>query len=532
MQVRASLGDRYDEVLTDGAMALVGRLHEELDTRRGQLLDDRLDLQSRLDAGESLDFRTAPEDFTVAPVPDALQDRRVEITGPTSRKMVINALNSGARGFMADFEDSNSPYWTNMVGGQVNLADAIRGTIEHDEKGKHYELQDDPAVLHVRPRGLHLPEAHLQLDGQPVAGAFVDFGLYVHANAEALLDRGWGPYFYIPKLESEREAALWRDAFTIAEEAIGLDRGTIKATVLIETIPAAFCMDAILYELRDHIAGLNAGRWDYIFSVIKRFREHEEFLTPDRSDVTMTVPFMNAYSDLVVKTSHARGAHAMGGMAAVIPSRTDEEANRKAFEAVRDDKKREAESGFDGTWVAHPDSVPVATEAFDEVLGDRANQVDRQRDDVTPSAGALLDVASTPGARTEEGLRSNINVGIQYISSWLRGNGAAGIYGLMEDAATAEIARGQVWQWIHHSAELDDGRTVTPDLVRELATSELEKIREEIGDDEWFEKEGRPDLSRSIFERVALSGDFVEFLTLPAYEELQKLEKQPGSDQA
>jgi malate synthase len=438
--------------------------------------------------------------------------------------MVINALNSGARGFMADFEDSNSPYWSNMVGGQVNLADAIRGTIEHDEEGKHYELEDDPAVLHVRPRGLHLPEAHLQIEGQPVAGAFVDFGLYVHGNAEALLERGWGPYFYIPKLESHREAALWRDAFVIAEDAIGLDRGTIKATVLIETIPAAFCMDAILYELRDHAAGLNAGRWDYIFSVIKRFRSREEFLTPDRSDVTMEVPFMRAYSDLVVKTCHARGAHAMGGMAAVIPSRSDEEANKKAFEAVREDKQREAEAGFDGTWVAHPDSVPVATEAFDDVLGSDANQLSRQRPDVSPSAAALLDVASTPGSRTEDGLRSNINVGIQYISSWLRGNGAAGIYGLMEDAATAEIARAQVWQWIHHSAELDDGRTVTPDLVRELATSELEKIREEIGDDEWFEKEGRPDLSRSVFERVSLSDDFVEFLTLPAYEELQKLE--------
>jgi malate synthase len=525
MQVRATQEDRYDEVLTDGAMALVGRLHEELDTRRRGLLEERLDLQSRLDAGEALDFTTAPEDFTVAPVPDALQDRRVEITGPTSRKMVINALNSGARGFMADFEDSNSPYWSNVIEGQVNLADAIRGQIEHDEKDKHYELEDDPAVLHVRPRGLHLPEAHLQLEGQPVAGAFVDFGLYVHRNAEALLERGWGPYFYIPKLESQHEAALWRDAFVIAEEELGLDRGTIKATVLIETIPAAFCMDAILYELRDHAAGLNAGRWDYIFSVIKRFRAREEFVTPDRSDVTMTVPFMKAYSDLVVKTCHARGAHAMGGMAAVIPSRSDEEANKKAFEAVRDDKQREAESGFDGTWVAHPDSVPVAKEAFDDVLGDRRNQVERQRDDVEPSADALLDVASTPGSRTEEGLRSNVNVGIQYISSWLRGNGAAGIYGLMEDAATAEIARGQVWQWIHHEAELDDGRTVTPDLVRELATSELEKIREEIGDDEWFEKEGRPDLSRSLFERVALSDDFVEFLTLPAYDELLKLEK-------
>src|SRR5215207_11463491 len=526
MQVRAPREDRYDEVLTDGAMALVGRLHEELDTRRRELLDERLDLQSRLDAGESLEFTIAPEDFMVAPVPDALQDRRAEITGPTSRKMVINALNSGARGFMADFEDSNSPYWSKMIEGQVNLADAIRGQIEHDEKDKHYELEDDPAVLQVRPRGLHLPETHLQLEGQPVAGAFVDFGLYVHRNAEALLERGWGPYFYIPKLESQQEAALWRDAFVIAEEALGLDRGTIKATVLIETIPAAFCMDAILYELRDHAAGLNAGRWDYIFSTIKRFRSRPEFVMPDRSAVTMTVPFMKAYSDLVVKTCHARGAHAMGGMAAVIPSRTDEEANKKAFEAVRDDKQREAEAGFDGTWVAHPDSVPVATEAFDDVLGDRPNQVEKQRDDVEPSAEALLDVASTPGDRTEEGLRSNVNVGIQYISSWLRGNGAAGIYGLMEDAATAEISRAQVWQWVRHGETLEDGRPVTPDLVRSIATDELERIRGEIGDDEWFVEQGRPELSRSLFERVALSGEeFVEFLTLPAYEELLKLER-------
>jgi malate synthase len=515
----------HQQALTDEALALVGRIHEELDGRRRQLLDARQELQERLDAGESLDFVTAPEDFRVAPVPDALQDRRVEITGPTSRKMIINALNSGARGFMADFEDSNSPTWRNMIEGQLNLTDAINGSIEHDEKGKHYELGENPAVLHVRPRGLHLPEAHLQLDGVPVAGAFMDLGLYVHRNAEALLGRGWGPYFYIPKLESHLEAALWRDAFVIAEETLGLERGTIKATVLIETIPAAFCMDAILYELRDHAAGLNAGRWDYIFSVIKRFRSRSEFVLPDRSEVTMTVPFMKAYSDLVVKISHARGAHAMGGMAAVIPSRTDEEANQRAFEAVRADKEREANGGFDGTWVAHPDSVAVATEAFDAALGERPNQVDRQRDDVEPSAEALLDVAATPGERTEEGLRSNVNVGIQYISSWLRGNGAAGIYGLMEDAATAEIARGQVWQWIKHEATLDDGRTVTPELVRELEGSELERIRSEIGDDEWFEREGRPDLSRDLFERVALSEKFVEFLTLPAYEELLRLER-------
>jgi malate synthase len=525
MQVRAPLEERYDEALTEGGLALVGRLHEELDGRRRALLDTRQELQARLDAGGTLDFVAAPEDFTIAPVPEALQDRRVEITGPTSRKMVINALNSGARGFMADFEDSNSPTWSNMVEGQVNLADAIRGDIEHDENGKHYELGTDPAVLHVRPRGLHLPEAHLEVEGEPVAGAFMDFGLYVHRNAEALLERGWGPYFYIPKLESEREAALWRDAFLIAEETLGVERGTIKATVLIETIPAAFCMDAILYELRDHAAGLNAGRWDYIFSVIKRFRSRADFVLPDRSEVTMTVPFMKAYSDLVVKTCHARGAHAMGGMAAVIPSRTDEEANKRALEAVRSDKEREANDGFDGTWVAHPDSVPVAMEAFDAVLGDRPNQVAKQRDDVTPSGDALLDVPSTPGERTEEGLRSNVNVGIQYLSSWLRGNGAAAIYGLMEDAATAEIARGQVWQWIRHGAKLDDGRTITPELVRELEDSELEKIRSEIGDDEWFEREGRPELSRSLFERVALSDDFIEFLTLPAYEELLRLEQ-------
>src|SRR5215204_3581722 len=491
MQVRAPLEDRYDDALTYVALALVGRLHEELDARRHELLHARQELQARLDAGESLDFVTAPSDFRVAPVPEALQDRRVEITGPTSRKMVINALNSGARGFMADFEDSNSPYWNNMVEGQVNLADAIRDSIEHDEKGKHYELGDEPAVLHVRPRGLHLGEAHLQLEGQPVAGAFMDFGLYVHRNTEALLERGWGPYFYIPKLESHREAALWRDAFVIAEETLGLERGTIKATVLIETIPAAFEMDAILYELRDHAAGLNAGRWDYIFSMIKRFRSRPDFVLPDRSEVSMTVPFMKAYSDLVVKTSHARGAHAMGGMAAVIPSRTDEEANKRAFESVKADKEREANDGFDGTWVAHPDSGPVAMEAFDAVLDHRPNQVDKQGDDVARSAGALLAVPETPGERTEQGLRANVNIGIQYISSWLRGNGAAAIYGLMEDAATAEISRSQVWQWV------------------------------ENGDYEWFEREGRPKESREIFEQVALADDYADFLTIPAYERLE-----------
>ena len=526
LQIEGPRGERFDEVFTDDALQLVGRLHEELEARRRELLRAREERQAELDAGGTFEFVTAPEDFTVAPVPDALADRRVEITGPASRKMVINALNSGARAFMADFEDSNSPTWSNMIGGQVNLGDAARGSIEHEENDKQYRLEEDHAVLLVRPRGLHLPERHMKLGGSELAGAFVDFGLFMHRCAGALLERGRGPYFYIPKLESHREAALWRDAFVIAEETLGLDRGTIKATVLIETVPAAFEMDAILYELRDHSSGLNAGRWDYIFSMIKCFRTRPEFVMPNRNDVTMAVPFMKAYSDLVVKTCHHRGAHAMGGMSALIPSRTDEEANKVAFEGVRDDKEREAGAGFDGTWVAHPDSVPVATEAFDEVLGDRPNQLDKQRDDVQASVDDLLAVAQTPGEVTEEGLRSDVNVGIQYISSWLRGNGAAGIYGLMEDAATAEIARTQVWQWVKHGEVLDDGRPITPDKVRELAVSELEKIREEIGDDEWFEKEGRPDLSRSLFERVALSGDeLVEFLTLPAYEELLKLER-------
>jgi malate synthase len=373
----------------------------------------------------------------------------------------------------------------------------------------------------VRPRGLHLPERHLTVDGSPVAGAFMDFALYAHRNAAELLERGAGPYLYLPKLESHLEARLWRDALRMAEDALELERGTIKVTVLIETLPAAFAMDAILYELRDHAAGLNAGRWDYIFSAIKRFRTRPEFALPDRAQVTMTVPFMRAYTELLVRTCHARGAHAMGGMSAVIPSRKDEKANKRAFEAVRSDKEREAGDGFDGTWVAHPDSVPVATEAFDAVLGERPNQVERLLDDVAVEPGDLLAIPETPGEVTEAGLRSNVNVGIQYISSWLRGNGAAAIYGLMEDAATAEISRGQVWQWIRHGVFLDGGRPVTPELVRRLESEELEKIRAEIGDDEWFYSEGRPDLSRELFEQVALSDEFVEFLTLPAYERLE-----------
>ena len=528
VEMRGPRRERHGEVLSADALALVATLHRELDGARRALLRRREERQAELDAGGTLDFLEATRpvregDWTVAPPPPALNDRRTEITGPTSAKMVINALNSGATGFMADFEDANSPTWDNMVGGQANLIDAVRGTIEHTEAdGREYRLAEDPATLLVRPRGWHLPERHVLVDGQPVAGGLFDFGLYFFHNAAELLARGSGPHFYLPKLESHLEARLWNDAFVLAEDALGLDRGVARATVLIETLPAAFEMDEILYELREHSAGLNAGRWDYIFSAIKRFRHRPEFVLPDRARVTMTVPFMRAYSELLVKTCHRRGAHAMGGMAAVIPSRKDEAAAERALEAVRSDKAREAGDGFDGTWVAHPDSVAVARAEFDRVLGDRPNQVDRARDDVGVSAAELLDVPSTPGEITEAGLRANVNVGIQYISSWLRGNGAAAIYGLMEDAATAEISRSQVWQWVRHGAQLADGRAVTAELVRDLATAELERIGEEIGDHDWFEREGRPRQSRELFERVALSGpdEFVEFLTLPAYEVL------------
>ena len=514
------------DVLTEEALAFVGALHERFEPTRQELLKARAERRARIAGGESLDFLAATRevregDWQVAPAPADLQNRRVEITGPTDRKMMINALNSGASGFMADLEDSMSPTWTNVVQGQVNLTDAIERTIEFTgPDGREYALDDEVATLLVRPRGWHLPEKHLVIDGSEVAGAFVDAGLYLFRNARRLLEKGSGPYFYLPKMESHLEARLWNDVFTFAEQELGIDHGTIKATVLIETLLAAFEMDEILYELREHSAGLNAGRWDYIFSAIKTFRERPEFVLPDRADVKMTVPFMHAYTELLVKTCHRRGAHAMGGMAALIPSRKDEAANAKAIEAVAADKKREAEAGYDGTWVAHPDVVSTAMDEFDKVLGEQPNQVSRQRDDVSVTAADLLDMQSTPGAITEQGLRNNVNVGIQYISSWLRGNGAAGIYGLMEDAATAEISRSQVWQWIRHGRTLEDGTEITPDLVRRLGPEELEKVRREIGDDEWFEREGRPDLSRELFEQVALSDELPEFLTLVAYERL------------
>ena len=477
VDIRAPVEGRHGEVLTDDAIAFLAGLHRAFDARRRDLLARRAERQARLNMGGTLDFLSDTReiregDWKVATAPDEMQRRRVEITGPTSAKMVINALNSGADGFMADFG-----------------------------------------------RGWHLDEKHLSMDGRSMSGSLVDAGLYLFHNARRLLDHGSGPYFYVPKLEGHLEARLWNDVFRHAEDELGLDRGTVNVTVLVETIPAVFEMHEILYELRERPAALNAGRWDYIFSMIKSFRERPEFVLPDRGKVTMTVPFMRAYTELLVATSHRRGAHAIGGMAAFLPSRTDEEANRRADEKLREDKSREAGDGFDGTWVAHPDFVAPAIEEFDSVLDGRPNQVDRQRDDIEVTAAELLDAASAGGPEeiTEAGLRSNVNVGIQYISSWLRGNGAAGIYGLMEDAATAEIARAQVWQWVRHQCTLEDGREITRDLVRELETEEVERIREEIGDDEWFKREGRPELSREIFEEVALAEEFVDFLTLPAY---------------
>ena len=518
--------DPYEDVLTGDALHLVAELQRELGPRRDDLLAARRERQAERDAGALPDFLPATQgirdgEWQVAPPPADLLDRRVEITGPTSRKMVINALNSGAKGFMADFEDSNSPTWANIIGGQRNLRDAIDGTIDFTSPdGKEYRLGEETATLLVRPRGWHLPERHLVVDGAPVAGALADFGLFMAKSAQRQIDRGSGPYFYLPKMESHLEARLWNDAFCLAQDRLGIPRGTIKATVLIETLPAAFEMEEILYELRDHSAGLNAGRWDYMFSMIKCFRTRPEFVLPDRNKVTMTVPFMRAYTELLVKTCHRRGAHAMGGMAAFIPSRRDPEVNERAREKIQSDKSREAGDGFDGSWVAHPDSVAEAMKQFDAVLGDRPNQVDKQRPDVNVSAAQLLDARSAGDDITAEGLANDVNVGIQYISSWLRGNGAAGIYNLMEDAATAEISRSQVWQWVHHGVTLDDGRTVTADLVRETATSELGRIRDEVGA-EWFDQHGRAEQSRRLFEGVALGSEFVEFLTLPAYEELE-----------
>jgi len=518
--------DRAQEILSPEALDFIVELHGRFEPRRQELLAARRDRAAALRSGHTLDFlpetREVREDssWRVAPPPAAYEDRRVEITGPADRKLTINALNSGASGFMADFEDATSPTWPNVVTGHANLIDAIEGTITYDSEvdGRHYELAEQVATLLIRPRGWHLPEKHLRIDEQPVSGSLVDFGLFLYHSARRLIDRGKGPYLYLPKLEHHLEARLWNDVFVWAQDAIGIPQGSVRATVLVETLPAAFQMEEILYELRDHSGGLNAGRWDYIFSMIKSFRDRPEFVLPDRTDVKMTVPFMRAYTELLVRTCHARGAFAMGGMAALIPSRKDPEANERALAAVREDKAREAKAGFDGTWVAHPDVVGVAREEFDAVLGDRPNQIDRRRDDVAVTAEQLLDARSTPGAITEQGMRDDVSIGFQYISFWLGGRGAAGINNLMEDAATAEISRSQLWQWIRHAAQLEDGRAVTRDLVAETLDSEMERIRADVGEETW--ERGRPRETREIFERVTLGDDFPEFLTLPAYDYL------------
>jgi malate synthase len=485
------------EVLTREALAFVERLHRELNPTRVDLLAARRGRKAALDAGERPAFLESTRhvregDWRVAAAPADLLDRRCEITGPVERKMMINALNSGARVFMADFEDANSPTWQNVVEGQRNVRDAVRRTIELETPQKRYALNDETATLVLRPRGWHLPERHVLVDGEPISASLFDFGLAVFHNAQELLDRGSGPYFYLPKLESHLEARLWAQAFALAEEQLGVPHGSIRCTVLIETILAAFEMEEILHELRDYGCALNAGRWDYIFSVIKKLGA----VLPDRGQVTMAVPFMQAYTELLVRSCHRRGAHAIGGMAAFIPSRRDPEVNEAALAKVREDKQRESGQGFDGTWVAHPDLVPVATEIFDSVLGDRANQVERLREDVVPDAAALIDFEIPGSSTTEAGLHQNVSVGTRYLDAWLRGTGAAAIDNLMEDAATAEISRAQVWSWVK------SGRFTRDDVERELAAVEA------------------ADDAKELFAEVALGEPFVEFLTLPAYERL------------
>ncbi|HEY5099317.1 MAG TPA: malate synthase A [Gaiellaceae bacterium] len=485
-----------EEILSPQAVAFVERLHRELNPRRLELLDRRLERQLELDRGALPDFRTDTRairegDWRVAAAPGDLLDRRCEITGPVERKMMINALNSGARVFMADFEDANSPTWENVVQGQANVRDAVRREIALDTDEKSYRLNDEIATLMIRPRGWHLVERHFEVDGEPVSASLFDFGLVMFHNAAVKV-----PYLYLPKLESREEAELWAAAFALAEDELGVPHGSIRCTVLIETILAAFEMDEILHALRDYGCSLNAGRWDYIFSVIKKFRSRD-WVLPDRIQVTMTVPFMRAYTELLVATCHKRGAHAIGGMAAFIPSRKDPEVNRVALGKVREDKEREAGQGFDGTWVAHPDLVPVATDAFDAVLGDRPNQVDRLRDDVVADAAALLSIPDTPGDVTDAGLRTNVSVGVRYLDAWLHGVGAAAIDNLMEDAATAEISRSQVWQWVR-AGRFDEAR-----------------VRREVAEVEAGEE------AKGLFLEVALQPELVEFLTVPAYTHLE-----------
>jgi malate synthase len=519
VQVNAEISPAFGEILTSEALAFVAALHRRFEARRQELLARRAARQREFDGGRMPDFlvetRAVRESsWKVAAQPKDLLDRRVEITGPTDRKMVINALNSGASTFMADFEDSNCPLWANLIQGQINLRDAARRTISISQDGKLYRLNDRTAVLLVRPRGWHLPEKHVQIEGQPVSGSLFDFALFFFHNARALLERGSGPYFYLPKMESHLEARLWNDVFLFAQDELGIPRGSIRATVLIETVLAAFEMEEILYELREHSSGLNIGRWDYIFSCIKKFRSNTGFCLADRSQVTMTAPFMRAYALLLVKTCHARGAPAMGGMAAQIPIKNNPQANEAALEKVRADKLREVTDGCDGTWVAHPALVPIAKAIFDEHMP-QPNQYDRQRPDVKITASDLLDFRPSAPI-TEAGLRNNISVGIQYLGAWLAGNGCVPVFNLMEDAATAEISRSQIWQWIRSpQGVLDDGRKVTADLFQRLLAEELAKVRGTVGEAVW--KAGQYVRGADLFERLTL-GEYVDFLTLPAYE--------------
>ena len=519
MEITGAIKPGYERILTPDALGLVAELVRAFEPRRRQLMEWREHRQADLDAGalpdflpETLDVRDG--DWVIRGIPQDLLDRRVEITGPTTRKMIVNALNSGASVFMADFEDALSPTWENVIEGQINLLDYWLGQIDFTdaESGKDYKITGKPAVLIVRPRGWHLLEEHVRLDGSPVAGALLDFGLYMVHNAMRALDQGSGPYFYLPKLQSRNEARLWIDVFELAQRHLCLPIGTIKSTVLIETLPAAFEMHEILFELRDHIVGLNCGRWDYIFSYIKTLRAKPEYLLPDRSQVVMGKAFLKSYADLLIKTCHKRGAFAMGGMAAFIPNRRDLEANEKALAAVREDKLREVSAGHDGTWVAHPDLVPVAKEVFDQNMP-QPNQLDKLREDVQAGQAQLLEVHEGP--RTEEGLRNNIRVGVQYIEAWLRGNGAVPLYNLMEDAATAEISRTQVWQWIKYGALLDDGAPVTLELFDELLHDEMEELRGALGA-EAFEG-GRFDEAIDLFRRLSTSDTLEPFLTVPAY---------------
>ncbi|MEV8427852.1 malate synthase A [Streptomyces chartreusis] len=521
---------RQEEVLTEPALAFVAELHRRFTPRRDELLARRAERRAEIARTSTLDFLPesaairADDSWRVAPCPPALQDRRVEITGPTDRKMTINALNSGARVWLADFEDASAPTWENVVLGQVNLSDAYTRNIDFtDERsGKSYALKDadELATVVMRPRGWHLNERHLQVDGVPVPGALVDFGLYFFHNAQRLLDLGKGPYFYLPKTESHLEARLWNDVFVFAQDHVGIPQGTVRATVLIETITAAYEMEEILYELRYHASGLNAGRWDYLFSIVKNFRDGgARFVLPDRNAVTMTAPFMRAYTELLVRTCHKRGAHAIGGMAAFIPSRRDAEVNKVAFEKVRADKDREAGDGFDGSWVAHPDLVPIAMESFDKVLGDKPNQKDRLREDVHVEAADLIAIDSLDARPTYPGLVNAVQVGIRYIEAWLRGLGAVAIFNLMEDAATAEISRSQIWQWINAGVEFENGEHATPELARKVAAEELANIRAEIGEEAFAA--GHWQQAHDLLLEVSLDEDYADFLTLPAYEQLK-----------